>query len=146
MDWLTKVQPGTAWAVVGLSIVVIAGLVLIVYLLKDKKIKSPLFQLGDDGKPMKDEAGNLLLAKTAMNDADAEKIAAIIKREISHDCIQRPLLGAVASMAEPLCQTVSSLADRAIASGANGLIKSGKERIDRELTNFREIQAERMVI
>lgn len=92
MDWLGKVQPATAaWACL-FAAIIMAGLIAIVFLLRNKKIKSPLFEYGEDGKPMRDENGRVLMAQTAIKDYDAEKIADIFMRKAGHVCMRGPLI------------------------------------------------------
>lgn len=136
MDWLNNFN-GWGFGAVAIACGTLLG---IVALIRNKRINSKLFQYGDDGKPVRDENGRIVMAQTAMADHDAEKLAAIISRSISHDCIRTDYLKAGFATIEPHVQITKALADRAIADGANGLIKDGIERLAPALDKFREVR------
>lgn len=160
MDTLAQMQPSTAWAAVVAIALIMGGVIAVVALLMPVLRKIRRFEVGkvrgETGKPeevvrvrrtsLEDEELDRISDRSVAKIAPvlADTIRAVVA-ELGHDCIQRPILGAVASTIEPVCTTLDALAARAIDQGANGLIKSGRERMGEALDGFRKVQAERLV-
>jgi hypothetical protein len=139
MDNIMNLQPGTAWAlVVGIGLICSAAVVLFAMIpRRHRTISAKNLKIGDDGE--------VRIKRASITDDEVLRIARVIRDELGHDCIQRPLVRAVAGMVEPLSQATVALGERAMIDGANGLIKDGVERIKDGLESFRAVQAERLV-
>lgn len=122
----------------------IAGLALIIALLivymiirRGGSIRSKIIDV--NGKPQS-------VRKTALTDGEIDRISERLAEKLdSHRCQYQDIIAAGSAMFEPLADVSLAMADKMIADGANGRIKTGRENLAPKLKSFRDARDARVI-